>query len=245
MTQPSDKMLEKIRKMLALAEDPAATPAEAEAFTAKATDLMAQYGIERAMLAASDPTLDVIGDKIVVIEGNYALDKQRLLDSVAQALGAKCVLRTRYPNGKRQYQVHIFAYGSDLERIEMLFTSLLVQVANGLAQAQAPYWENPTTFRKSWIDGFRIAIYHRLREAEERAKKQAEESAKPGGPSVALVLVDRAQLVKAKRDQEYGKLSKSRQRTLNGSGVRAGYQAGQRADLGGTRVGGGRRSLSR
>ncbi|MDH6462086.1 hypothetical protein M2302_002261 [Micromonospora sp. A200] len=241
-------MLDRIRKMLTLAENPAATPAEAEAFTAKATELMAQYGITRAMLASADPTTDVIGDKIVVIEGAYALDKQRLLDSVAQALGAKCVLRTRYPNGKRQYQVHLFAYGSDLERIEMLYTSLLVQMANGLAQAEAPptWWESTVAFRKSWIEGFRVAIYQRLTEAEKRAKQQAEQVAQPGGPSVALVLADRATLVKAQRDQAYGKLGQARQRSFKGSGAAAGYRAGQRADLGGSRLGGrGRPALAR
>ena len=32
----------------------------------------------------------------------------------------------------------MFGYGSDLERVEMLYTSLLVQMAHGLAKAHGP-----------------------------------------------------------------------------------------------------------
>ena len=48
-------MLDKVRKLLAKAEDPACTPAEAEALTAKATELIAKYGIDQAVLAAQRP----------------------------------------------------------------------------------------------------------------------------------------------------------------------------------------------
>ena len=72
-------MLAKVRKLLAKAEDPATTPAEAEAYTAKAAALMAAYGIDRALLALADPTLDVVGDLVVVLERPYAADKADLL----------------------------------------------------------------------------------------------------------------------------------------------------------------------
>ena len=50
-----DDKLARIRKLLAQAEDPAATAAEAEAFNAKAAELMARHGVDAALLAASDP----------------------------------------------------------------------------------------------------------------------------------------------------------------------------------------------
>ena len=50
-----DPILAKVRKLLALAEDPAATTHEAETYTAKATQLIADYGIDRALLAAGRP----------------------------------------------------------------------------------------------------------------------------------------------------------------------------------------------
>ena len=48
----SDRLLERVRKLLAKAEDESVTPPEAQALTAKAAELMAKYGIDRALLAA-------------------------------------------------------------------------------------------------------------------------------------------------------------------------------------------------
>ena len=45
-------LLDRVRKLLAKAEDESVTPAEAQALTAKAAELMARYGIDRALLAA-------------------------------------------------------------------------------------------------------------------------------------------------------------------------------------------------
>ena len=50
-----DSRLAKIRKLLAQAEDPAATPEEASAFTAKAAELIAAYGIDAALLEDRAP----------------------------------------------------------------------------------------------------------------------------------------------------------------------------------------------
>ena len=70
-------LLAKVRKILTKAEDPATTPEEAELYTAKAAELIATYGIDQALLAESRPGTDVIGDRVVVLEAPYALDKAR------------------------------------------------------------------------------------------------------------------------------------------------------------------------
>ncbi len=124
----SDLLLARVRKLLAKAEDPACTSAEAEAFTAKATELIAKYGVDRALLAAQDPAIDPVGDRIVPLDAPYALDKAGLLAAVAVPLGCRVVRRTR--DGVK---VHLFGHDADLERVELLFTSLLVQAAHGLA----------------------------------------------------------------------------------------------------------------
>jgi hypothetical protein len=51
MSAPTDA-LDRVRKLLAKAEDDAVTPEEAEALTAKAAELMARYGIDRVRLGA-------------------------------------------------------------------------------------------------------------------------------------------------------------------------------------------------
>ncbi|MGZ5400302.1 MAG: DUF2786 domain-containing protein, partial [Nocardioides sp.] len=60
----TDTMLVRVRKLLTKAEDPAATTQEAQAYTAKASELMAAHGIDRALLAAREPSLDVVGDRV-------------------------------------------------------------------------------------------------------------------------------------------------------------------------------------
>ena len=51
MTEPS--LLERVRKLLAKAEDSGVTAAEAEVFNAKAAELIARHGIDAALLAAA------------------------------------------------------------------------------------------------------------------------------------------------------------------------------------------------
>src|ERR1022692_34306 len=51
----NNTLLERVRKLLAKAESAGTTLPEAEALTAKAAELMAKYGIDRALLAAARP----------------------------------------------------------------------------------------------------------------------------------------------------------------------------------------------
>jgi hypothetical protein len=44
----------------------------------------------------------------------------------------------------------------------LLFTSLLVQAAHGLATAGVPWDEHPAAFRRSWLVGFTEAVRARL-----------------------------------------------------------------------------------
>ena len=230
MTEPSGQLLARVRKLLAKAEDPACTPAEAEAFTAKATELIARYGVDQALLAAADPGRDPIGDRVVALDPPYALDKAGLLETVATRLRCRTVRWKARP----AIQVHVFGHASDLERVDVLFTSLLVQAAHGLAAAPVPAREHAAAFRRSWLVGFTGAIGQRLWEAERAAAAEAPE------PSTALVLVHRDDRVKQRVADTYPSLGRAPRRRLGGGGLHHGYAAGRAADLGGPRLGPGR-----
>jgi hypothetical protein len=217
-----DSLLARVRKLLAKAEDPACTPAEAEAFTAKATELIAKYGVEQALLAADDPAVDPVGDRIVTVVPPYARDKAGLLAAVAAPLRCRLVHLER----RGVARSHLFGHTADLERVELLFTSLLVQAAHGLAATPVPRSEHPAAFRRSWLVGYTEAIRGRLFEAEK--------SAAAAEPGAELVLVDRTELVERRRDEIYPHLSKLGPRRLVGTGRRLGYAAGRTADLGAT-----------
>jgi hypothetical protein len=229
----SDGMLDKVRKLLAKAEDPACTPAEAEAFNTKAAELIAKYGVDRAMLADADPTSDVVGDRVIDLPSPYAIDKCGLLSGVASALRCQSVRRQTRVGDRKAFSMHLFGFASDLDRVELLFTSLLVQASQALAVQQPPPWEHVAAYRRSWLLGFTSAVVTRLRAAESRA---AEEAPSPSGRSVALVLADRGAHVDRRVTEVYPKLRFAGQRRLAGSGRGQGYAAGQRADLGGTRI---------
>ncbi|SCG57068.1 Protein of unknown function [Micromonospora humi] len=215
-------MLSKVRKLLAQAEDPACTPAESATFMAKATELIARYGVDRALLAAREPTADPVGDRVVEVIAPYARDKAGLLAAVADPLRCRCV-RRREGTG---FAMHLFGFASDLERVEVLFTSLLVQAAHGLAGAAVPVGEHPAAFRRTWLAGFAQVVAERLRAAEAGAVAEA------GAPSVALVLADRSDRVQRRLAEVYPRLRTAPRRRLAGGGFGPGAAAGRRADLG-------------
>src|SRR5262245_14149647 len=121
----TDTMLEKVRKLLSKAEDPGCTEQEAAALNDKAAELIAKYGVDRALLAATSPEADQIGDRVIAVPAPYALDKAGLLGTVAGALRCRTVLRKQWQRGAYAYMVHLFGFASDLERTELLYTSLL------------------------------------------------------------------------------------------------------------------------
>src|SRR6202167_2734556 len=164
-------LLDRVRKLLAKAEDEGCTPEEAEALTAKAADLMA---------------------------------------ALATALRCQCV-QTQTEDGPR---LHVFGYSSDLERAEILFTSLLVQMARALAQQVVPaYGNSAKAWRRSWMLGYCAAVVARVRAAEEAAVASAggdDAAAADGATSAALVLADRSLTVRLQVSAAYPRLKKKR-----------------------------------
>jgi len=228
-------LLARVRKLLAKAEAAGTTPAEAEALTAKAAELMARCGIDRALLAAAQPETDQPADRKVDIDNPWARVQAHLLCGLAAALRCQCVILPRPGSGTR---IHIFGYASDIERTDVLYTSLLVQMWQGLAAADPPAQvRNVRAWRRSWLLGFTSAVTGRVRAAEQRAAVQADQDRAGSGPGTALVLADRSQIIQRQLDHAYPVTRKSRV-TYSGSGYGAGYAQGQQADLGTTRLGG-------
>lgn len=239
----TDPILAKVRKLLAKAEDPAATTEEAETYTAKAAQLIADYGIDRALLAAADPSRDPVGDRVVLLDAPYAADKADLLAAVTLALRCRAVRRRRDETAGRQLSLHLFGHRSDLDRVEVLFTSLLLQAAQGMARTPVPPWEHKAAFRRSWLAGFTAAVHRRLRAAERQAAEQAESRFEAAGRSTGLVLADRSLAVDDALASAYPRLATARPRRLSGSGAGHGRAAGERADLGGVHLDRGRRGI--
>lgn len=224
-----------VRKLLAKAESPAATPEESEAYTAKAATLIAEYGIDRALLARDDPGSDPVGDRVIDLEAPYALEKADLVSAVAAHLRCRAVITIRRTVDGKVHTAHLFGHASDLERAELLFTSLLVQAWTGVQRAPVPWRESAAAYRRSWLGGFTYAVGRRLEASESDAVRAS-------ASGTALVLADRTAEVEQALREAFPDVRRARPRELSGSGGAEGWSAGQRADLGTTRIGG-RRAL--
>ena len=236
----SGTLLERVRKLLAMAEGDGVTQAEAEAFTEKAAGLMARYGIDRALLAAARPDTDRPANRKIDVPNPWADVRAHLLAGLVTAMRCQCVLLP-VASGKR---MHVFGYESDLERAEMLYTSLLIQMAHGLAAAPVPATARSVrAWRRSWLLGYTSAVVARVQTAEQRAASETRQTPDGDGPSTAVVLADRSLEVRRQYAEAYPVTRKLRM-TYTGSGYGSGFAEGQRADIGAKRLHG-RRALPR
>ncbi|WIX81735.1 DUF2786 domain-containing protein [Amycolatopsis carbonis] len=223
-----DTQLERIRKLLAKAEDPAVTAEEAELYNTKAAELIARYGIDNAMLAAAGQGSDDITVLKIPIENPYSRDKASLLTNIAYPLRCRTLL---HRVGQGVDAVTVFGFKSDLGRVELLFTSLLLQASTQLTRVRPDdrvFRESLAAYRRTWLHGFARAVHDRLVRAEDTAAREYSGS---GVQSAELVVRDRTTLVQSAFDREYGDLRAAAPRRLSGSGYREGHQAGTRATL--------------
>ncbi|ULR54654.1 DUF2786 domain-containing protein [Streptomyces deccanensis] len=234
-----ESLLIKVRSLLRKAENSGATEEEARAYLDKATELMAKYGIEQAMLddAVTEPERPV--DRIVDLYPPYVKEGRRLLARIGYEMRCRSV----YPGGKdNRHRVHLFGFETDLQATEVLFASLRLQMLEGADRADRrhrPAGEDARAYKRSWMLGFIREVTARIAAAQQAARAAAEEEAGAdeeqlsGGRSVALVLADRTTVVQAQLDARYPKLSKARPTKFKGTGYWQGVADGREADIGG------------
>jgi hypothetical protein len=232
-TDTPDALLDRVRKLLVKAEAAGVTPEEAQALTAKAAELMAKYGIDRALLAAERPETDRPADRVIDIGNPWARVQAHLLCGLASALRCQCVI---LPHGGPGTRIHMFGFSSDIERADVLYTSVLLQMWQGLAATRLPdRVQSVRAWRRSWLLGFATAVVGRVRAAEEGAARQAAGPGEGAGSRTALVLADRTEVITRSLRHAYPVTRTSRV-TYTGNGYGTGYSEGQRADIGGARL---------
>ncbi len=238
VTQTPERVLARIRKLLAVAEHPATDPTEADTYLSRALSLMAKYGVERALLeeagrggAAGRDGVDVTE---IELRAPYRVEKGLLLNVVAVALRCRVVMQRRpCPGGGHDQLAKVVGFASDRERVALLFASLVVQMFGALRRAPVPWGVPAVTFRKSFCHGYTMRIRERLDAAERRAEREA--TAPRGG--AALVLRDRARRVDARVAELFPGLRTGRPYRRRAEGIDAGAAAATRADLGDARLG--------
>lgn len=251
----SESTLRVIQKLLSRAE---ATDfeSERESCLAKVAELMARYSIEEAVVAASgdqDPgrASGTPLERLLVVPAPYAARKVSLFGAVGMNCGCTVIDIGADDTGIRR--VAVIGFPGDVERAEVLITSLLVQMTRSMLaerDARRPSSGATAAWRRSFITGFTVRVGQRLAEARARETARADTAAGSEGTarngstrSVALVLADREAEVDAEVRRRYPHL---RSRRMDGGssahGHLAGRAAGDRASLGTPEVSG-RRSL--
>lgn len=227
------KILERVRKLLAKAENDAVTPQEAQSLTAKASELMAKYNIDRALLAATQPVQDKPASKRIKVTNPWRTVHAHLLARLATATGMQAI---RVSGTQGSLFVHVFGYVSDVERVELLYTSVMLQMANGVKHVERRGWMTTAQFRaerRSWLMGYVAGVVGLVEEAEARVRQDVVQEK---GTGAELVLADRSLVIQNAYDTAYPERRTVRM-TFTGSQYGNGYKAGRSANIGGTAVG--------
>jgi len=217
-----EKQLTRIRALLAKAES-TTFPKEAEALTAKAQDLMARFSIDRAVVAAATGSTERPVLRRLPIDEPYFEAKAALLNVVSLANRTRAIMSTHLAF------VTVVGFPTDLDLVEILFTSLLVQATSTMAKADRQQTGGRVrAYRQSFLVAFANRIGARLKEATAGAESDA---AATLGSSLLPVLVARADAVDEVADAAFPEVTKKNLSINHRGGWAAGTAAADRADL--------------
>ena len=230
-------ILARIRGLLAKAES-TDFEAEAEALRDKATELIAKYQIDEALLATETGGPRPIVKRFFSILAPYRYEQAVLWFSVGKVFGVHCITHTEYDRYDR-----LVCWGTEsaIDTMELLVASLMVQGARQSRQVKAaPRFENPgyysyqngpstASLRRSFLAGFYKVAAERVSEAHGKAVEAS---------GVGLVLVADLSRSKDACREEYGKIGRGPRKSYNTSGLDAGRTAGANADIGRSRLAG-------
>ena len=157
-TGGDNRMLERVRALLAKAES-TDFPAEAEAYSAKAQELIARHSIEE-VLTSADRTDVVPFARRIGVDHPYESEKASLLDAVARANHCHTVWSPELGFST------VFGFDADIDGVELLYTSLLVQANRAMARDEpAKGKARIKAFRRSFLVAYAVRIGERLAQA--------------------------------------------------------------------------------
>jgi hypothetical protein len=220
------RVLSRIRGLLAKAEATGFRE-EAEALSAKAQELMARHSINEALIAARADDPGRPGACRIGVDPPYETAKAALLDAVAGANRCQAVWNETFGFST------VVGFEPDLEAVELLYTSLLVQAMTAMTGAEAAQRaggrKRTKTFRQSFLAAFAHRIGDRLATvAEEQRQRAAAGAAAREGPEGRLLPALAARDV-AVREQVARLFPKTVTTRVRGVSDAAGWQRGAAA----------------
>jgi uncharacterized protein DUF2786 len=224
---PDDaRVLRRVRALLAKAESTEYAE-EAEALTTKAQELMTRHAVDSALLdAGATPLGTDVATRRVHVDDPYVQAKTQLLGAVAEANGVRLVW---YPG---LGIANLVGVAADLDAVELLFTSLLLQAGQALATAERAAGRRSASrsFRRAFLLGYAGRIGERLTSARERATREA---AAERGVDLLPVLRSRQDAVDDAFTELFPRVRSTRSRSsMDAGGWWAGRAAADSADVG-------------
>jgi hypothetical protein len=216
-------LLRRIRALCAKA-DASDYPEEAEAFLAKAQELMARHAIDAALLSHDDRAVGVVC-RTIVVPAPYASGRASLLAEIASANQCRVVLDRRTPGGQRCF---LMGHATDVALVTSLHERLAIQSARALAVAHVDP-ARPRAFRHAFLLSYAARIGARLRRAA-AAGHAAEERSR--GCSVALALEGRRAAVDRALAERFPLVMPARRSASSARGIADGHAAADGAALG-------------
>jgi hypothetical protein len=223
-----ERILDRVRGLLAKAES-TGFPEEAEAYSAKAQELMARHRIDQVLLAAADRSGDdQPAGRRLGVDNPYEQPKALLLDCVAQANRCRSVWH------KQLGFATVMGFPADLDAVELLYTSLLVQATAAMlhegSRRDRAGRSRTRAFRSSFLTAYATRIGQRLRTATETATRGA--AAETGrGCDLLPVLAAREQEVDEAVAALFPELVSRHLRVSDREGWASGTAAADRASL--------------
>lgn len=230
----------KIQALLRKAES-TSSEEEAQALFGKAQELMTKWAIDDELIRASTAAEDQepIVERVVGLRKSYYKQDASLLHVIARVNHCR-VLMTQMKLAERgMWGTYLIGHKGDVERVESLFNSVMTQMVSFLRQSARDHGITgaPQRIQHPWYrsfrEGFTASVNARLKASQASAAEAAGANALPA-------LRDRSARVDDWLSQNHivRNGSSGRNRRTNGAATEAGYRAGERADLGQTRVGG-------
>lgn len=236
---PPENIVAKVQKLLDVAENHAREAernpekadhfrAEAENATALAQRLMTQHAVEAAMLKRGGSS-EVPEERRLDIAPTWFRPTVDLLYAVMAANGCNGYYFS--PGYRGPGTMVMIGFPSDLANVELIFSSLLIQLGRLARNVKSPTWTvSDASWRRSFRYGFASGIQSRLARERSTIVREADTDG-----SLLPVLMDRAAQVNAMMPED---ATDARRTKAYGEAARAGFQAAGQVDVGSPAVAG-------
>ncbi|GAB3816518.1 DUF2786 domain-containing protein [Micromonospora zhanjiangensis] len=230
------RLLDRVRALLAKAES-TGYPAEAEAYSAKAQELVTRHSLAEALLTVRAGHGNVPAQPLarrIGVDHPYEGERAALLDAVARANRCHTVWSPEFGFST------VFGFDVDIDAVDLLHTSLLVQAHRAMARTEPPGGKagrkRLKAYRQSFLVAYAVRIGERLADVTRSALAG---SGADADPATATDRADLLPVLAARDEQVREAMHRVFPRTVRARGgrvdSRAGWESGRdaadRADL--------------